>query len=545
MHPPCSQSNSWLDTGGVGDVGHSNLNDANELDAPRSDRVDQHSKVLEQHRSEHADLQAMHAKIVEQQRQLEAFVIVEQQRRLEAWFQNIVTEQRSQGKTAFGQLQGQQSSFEPGKGLPAPSTFHSKNNQAVSAASTSAPSTCSDSSSRSRTSESYPSLTPSDWEVTDDERIRLMAQIQNVIAQQMGGRVADAMPVPSLGATSFNHSKDNFTGRSAYAPSTVPRSAGGCDSSSLFVADWEPPEQERIRLLQQIEGVLGQKAGMMAPMHAPAPGLNKNMTAAEKAEKALTPQKIPVSIDLCNPMPLSGTLGAYQSFLPPGNFNPPFSGVAPAKMGSAGSAGMPKAKNSVKGTAKKGPPGLVQGVQGQPTPAGQGALANPLPMEPNQPISLPPGLEPYTMLKSGLSIDKNLSQSQSTNSTTLQTHLQALSGEDPRCVFIVRKVNRLGFRSGDILTKHFSTFDTVVKVLVAHSKVKRGQGKGSELYLRPGSLGFVVMKTPESVDAILTSGPEITVQGLPIRVQPFWRVPRVGEEGGVDLGLFQDDLQQD
>merc|ERR1719171_1963051 len=117
------------------------------------------------------------------------------------------------------------------------------------------------------------------------------------------------------------------------------------------------------------------------------------------------------------------------------------------------------------------------------------------------------------------------------HNTTLQTHLKALSKEDPHCVFIVRKVNRLGFRSGEILTRHFSSFGGVVKVLVAHPKVKRA-GKGNELHLRPGSLGFVVMKTAGSVEKVLSLGPEVLVQGLAIRVQPFQRVPYSGDELG-------------
>merc|ERR1719161_53062 len=131
--------------------------------------------------------------------------------------------------------------------------------------------------------------------------------------------------------------------------------------------------------------------------------------------------------------------------------------------------------------------------------------------------------------KNGKATDPQLA-----NSATLQTHLKALGNEDPSCIFIVRKVNRLGFRSVETLTKFFSQHDTVVKVLVAHSKVKRNQGGSSELYLRPGSLGFVLMKTPESVQNILAQGPIMTVQGVSIRVQPFSRL-NSGVNGALEM----------
>jgi hypothetical protein len=119
---------------------------------------------------------------------------------------------------------------------------------------------------------------------------------------------------------------------------------------------------------------------------------------------------------------------------------------------------------------------------------------------------------------------KASSDTQLANSATLQTHLKALGNEDPQCIFIVRKVNRLGFRSVEVLTKFFEQHGTVVKVLVAHSKVKRNQPGNAELYLRPGSLGFVLMKNQESVQRILAGGPTVTVQGTPIRVQAFSRL---------------------
>jgi hypothetical protein len=120
------------------------------------------------------------------------------------------------------------------------------------------------------------------------------------------------------------------------------------------------------------------------------------------------------------------------------------------------------------------------------------------------------------------------------NSATLQTHLKALGNEDPSCIFIVRKVNRLGFGSVEKLTEFFSQHGTVVKVLVAHSKVKQNQSGSSQVFLRPGSLGFVLMKSPKSVQSILAQGPTMTLQGTSIRVQPFSRF-NSGVSGGLEM----------
>jgi len=115
---------------------------------------------------------------------------------------------------------------------------------------------------------------------------------------------------------------------------------------------------------------------------------------------------------------------------------------------------------------------------------------------------------------------------QKANCVTLQTILSELQKEDPRCIFVVRKVNRLGFRSAEIVTEFFKTYGIVVRVLVAHSKVKPDkQLSGTEVSLRPGSLGFVVTKTPEVAQKILALGPVITVQGAPIRLQTFSQMP--------------------
>eukprot|EP00929_Paragymnodinium_shiwhaense_P078704 TRINITY_DN40812_c0_g1_i1.p1 TRINITY_DN40812_c0_g1~~TRINITY_DN40812_c0_g1_i1.p1 ORF type:complete len:980 (-),score=133.53 TRINITY_DN40812_c0_g1_i1:287-3226(-) len=104
---------------------------------------------------------------------------------------------------------------------------------------------------------------------------------------------------------------------------------------------------------------------------------------------------------------------------------------------------------------------------------------------------------------------------------TLQMHLAELQAEDPARVFVARKVTAMGCRSKELLTEHYSQFGKVVRVMVSCSKVKPFKGTGARQRVRPGSLGFVVMDTPESVRKILSHGELQTVAGCQIQVERF------------------------
>jgi len=113
---------------------------------------------------------------------------------------------------------------------------------------------------------------------------------------------------------------------------------------------------------------------------------------------------------------------------------------------------------------------------------------------------------------------------------TLGVHLTHLQGEDPKCVFIARRITGLGFQSQDLLASHFSQFGKVTKVLVAHSKVKPFRRPGVKSRTRPGSLGFIVMEDAEAVEKILSAASQQTVAGCQISVEPFEQIakPREG-----------------
>lgn len=113
-------------------------------------------------------------------------------------------------------------------------------------------------------------------------------------------------------------------------------------------------------------------------------------------------------------------------------------------------------------------------------------------------------------------------------------HLRSLIKIDSGRVLIVRKINRLGFASPQLLKEHYSWYGKVERVLVAHSRVKSGTLMAQAYMppasrLRPSGLGFIVMSKVEEAEAILKAGPEQIVCGAVIRVQQFER--RMSEAG--------------
>lgn len=106
---------------------------------------------------------------------------------------------------------------------------------------------------------------------------------------------------------------------------------------------------------------------------------------------------------------------------------------------------------------------------------------------------------------------------------TLRMHLQSLLDTDPGRVLLVRKINRLGFSSPDVLQAHYSWYGAVERVLVAHSRVKSCTIEQKAYRLRPAGLGFVVMSRLEGAQAVLDAGKEQMINGVLVRVQKFER----------------------
>lgn len=106
---------------------------------------------------------------------------------------------------------------------------------------------------------------------------------------------------------------------------------------------------------------------------------------------------------------------------------------------------------------------------------------------------------------------------------TLSSSLQLLADEDPDCLFIVRRINKLGFKAPKRLKRYFSSCGPVSQVLTAHSTVHAKGDPALYPRRRPSSLGFVHMATPEGARRALALGEEQTVDHCVISVQRFER----------------------
>lgn len=83
---------------------------------------------------------------------------------------------------------------------------------------------------------------------------------------------------------------------------------------------------------------------------------------------------------------------------------------------------------------------------------------------------------------------------------SLRSLLDDLRNEDQRFILITRGVKQLGFKSKQVLEKHFSQFGEVARVFVPTSKASRTNQH------RPGNLGIVVMKSAKAVQDVLAQG---------------------------------------
>jgi len=104
---------------------------------------------------------------------------------------------------------------------------------------------------------------------------------------------------------------------------------------------------------------------------------------------------------------------------------------------------------------------------------------------------------------------------------TLRGYLEELRSEDPRCIFIVRRINKLGFRSKSSLESHYQKYGKVLQVCVAHSKVKPLPNTGQTARTRPGNFGLVVMQDPAAVDQVLLQGSIHKIDGVEVSVQKY------------------------
>jgi hypothetical protein len=118
----------------------------------------------------------------------------------------------------------------------------------------------------------------------------------------------------------------------------------------------------------------------------------------------------------------------------------------------------------------------------------------------------------------------------------LRSNLNKLSQFDPACIFLVRKINRLGLNSADFLKEYFSKFGMVDSVMVSHSIEKPTPGRRKPR-VRPAGLAFIVMSKAEDVASILRLGSEHVVNDVSISASTYEHTQQAEE---MESGPFEE-----
>jgi len=115
---------------------------------------------------------------------------------------------------------------------------------------------------------------------------------------------------------------------------------------------------------------------------------------------------------------------------------------------------------------------------------------------------------------------RNAGRKVGTPGITLRDNLLQLSSFDPECVILVRKINRLGLNSPQLLEIYFSRFGPVERVLISHSIDKPNEKRRHPRW-RPAGLGFIAMRNAQDAAAAIGHASEHIVLGVHIVVAPY------------------------
>jgi hypothetical protein len=104
----------------------------------------------------------------------------------------------------------------------------------------------------------------------------------------------------------------------------------------------------------------------------------------------------------------------------------------------------------------------------------------------------------------------------------IATQLNELQSDNPDKLLVVKKINRLGFGSAEILKTHFEKFGPVEKVRLSNAHTKE-PGASQRVRLRPSGIAFVLFKSTEAAAQVLAEGDTQLIHGLKVYVRGFER----------------------
>jgi hypothetical protein len=102
----------------------------------------------------------------------------------------------------------------------------------------------------------------------------------------------------------------------------------------------------------------------------------------------------------------------------------------------------------------------------------------------------------------------------------IASHLNELEKEDPNKILILRRINRLGFKSGEILKEHYERYGEVRKVLLSNAHT-RNDDTPYQVRLRPSGIGYVLFERAEDAERALLEGEKQVVAGVEIFARAF------------------------
>merc|ERR1719324_1477955 len=118
--------------------------------------------------------------------------------------------------------------------------------------------------------------------------------------------------------------------------------------------------------------------------------------------------------------------------------------------------------------------------------------------------------------------DKKDRRSKRRNVLLIATHLNELQEEDPSKIVIVRKINRLGFDSAEILKAHFERFGPVNKVRLSNAHAKQ-PGNSFRFRVRPSGIAFLLFEDAEAAAKALAAGDSQIIANVEVFVRGFER----------------------
>lgn len=125
----------------------------------------------------------------------------------------------------------------------------------------------------------------------------------------------------------------------------------------------------------------------------------------------------------------------------------------------------------------------------------------------------------------------------------IATQLHQLEGEDPSKLLVVRKINRLGFNSANLLTEHYGRYGTVSNVLLSNNHEKQASAP-FPVRLRPSGIGYVLFESADAAARALEEGATQVVAGVEIAVRAIEKrqAPEMccGNSDGAESGSVDD-----